>query len=129
MNIHKIRKNKWFFATCLIVVLNSCGLSVYAQSDFGTISTGAPFLLIGTDARAGGIGDSGGASPADANSMHWNSAKYAFCESNAGAAVNYSPWMRSVGVDDVNLVNVSGYWKIDDRNKLLLHLLTFQWVN
>jgi len=42
------------------------------------ISTAVPFLTIGPDGRAGGMGDGGVATSPDINSMYWNSAKYAF---------------------------------------------------
>jgi hypothetical protein len=39
-----------------------------------TITTAVPFLLIGPDSKAGGMGETGVATEADCNSMHWNPA-------------------------------------------------------
>src|ERR1035437_8926931 len=45
-----------------------------------TITTAVPFLMIAPDARAGGMGDAGVATSADANSIHWNASKLAFVD-------------------------------------------------
>ena len=47
-------------------------------NDSRVITTGVPFLLIASDARAAGMGDLGVATSADAYSQHWNPSKYAF---------------------------------------------------
>jgi len=78
-----------------------------------TITTAVPFLLISPDARAGAIGDAGVASSPDANSGHWNAAKFAFIEKKGGVSISYTPWLRTL-VPDINLAYVSGYKKIDD---------------
>ena len=70
-----------------------------------TITTAVPFLLIAPDARAGAMGDAGVATTPDANSMHWNPAKYAFIESKTGFSAAYSPWLRAI-VSDINLAYV-----------------------
>ncbi|WP_243392472.1 type IX secretion system outer membrane channel protein PorV [Solitalea longa] len=83
-----------------------------------SITTAVPFLLIGPDSRSGGMGDAGGATGADVSSMHWNPAKYAFCSDKAGVGIDYSPWLRSLGIQDINLAYLSGYYKIDDRQTI-----------
>ena len=57
--------------------------------ELNTITTSVPFLIIGPDSKSGGMGDVGVASTPDANSMHWNPAKYAFVEDDMGFAINY----------------------------------------
>jgi len=52
------------------------------QQSQNTITTAVPFLMIGPDATSGGMGEVGGATAPDANSMHWNPAKYAFIDSD-----------------------------------------------
>ncbi|MND45597.1 hypothetical protein D3C80_364600 [compost metagenome] len=83
-----------------------------------SITTAVPFLLIGPDSRAGGMGDAGGSTTADVSSMHWNPAKYAFAESKAGIGLDYSPWLRSLGIQDIILAYMSGYYKIDDQQTI-----------
>jgi hypothetical protein len=89
-----------------------------------TITTAVPFLLIAPDARSGAMGDAGVATSPDANSMHWNPAKYAFIESKTGFSASYSPWLRAI-VSDINLAYVAGHYKIDDRQTIAGSLLYF----
>ncbi|MFC1733359.1 type IX secretion system outer membrane channel protein PorV [candidate division KSB1 bacterium] len=89
-----------------------------------TITTAVPFLLIAPDARAGSLGDVGVASTPDANSMHWNPAKYAFIEKEVGFALSYSPWLRAL-VNDINLAYLTGYYKLNDQQAIAASLLYF----
>jgi len=79
------------------------------------ITTAAPFLLITPDARAGGMGDVGVATSADANSQHHNPAKFAFLNSQYVVGVNYTPWMREL-TNDVFLGGFSFANRINDRS-------------
>lgn len=72
--------------------------------------TGVPSLSISPDAVAGGMGDLGVATNSDMNSQYWNSSKYAQHESSAGFAFSYTPWLRSIGVNDINLAYLAGYY-------------------
>lgn len=80
-----------------------------------TITTAVPFLLIAPDSRATGMGDIGVATSADGNSLHWNVSKLATIEDDYGVSFSYSPWLRRLGINDINLVYLSGYKKIDRR--------------
>lgn len=82
-----------------------------------SISTVVPSLTIAPDARAGGMGDVGAATSPDVNSQFWNPAKYVFMESEAGASLSYTPWLRSL-VADIDLAYLSGYYKFSDRQAL-----------
>lgn len=79
--------------------------------DLNTITTAVPFLMISPDSRAGGMGDLGVASSPDANSMHWNPAKYAFIDKDMGFSMSYVPWLRKL-VPDISLSYLTGYKKI-----------------
>ena len=68
---------------------------------------------IAPDARAAGMGDVGAATDPDVNSQFWNPAKYPFCISRAGIALNYTPWLRLL-VNDIDLAYVAGYYRIGD---------------
>ena len=81
---------------------------------FNPLLTGVPSLSIGPDAVAGGMADIGVATTPDVNSQHWNSSKYAQASSNAGFAFSYTPWLRSLGVNDIDLAYLAGYYKISD---------------
>jgi hypothetical protein len=96
----------------------------YSNRDLNTITTAVPFLMIAPDARAGGLGDAGVASTPDANSLHWNPAKYAFIDKNMGVSISYSPWLRAL-VNDINLAYVSGYKKFGKDQAIAGSLLYF----
>ncbi len=92
------------------------------------ITTAVPFLIIGPDARAGGLGEVGVATSPDAYSMHWNAAKYMFTENDMGIGVSYSPWLRNL-VNDINLTNVTFHRKVNDRNGFAIGLRFFSLGN
>lgn len=81
-----------------------------------TITTAVPFLLISPDSRASAMGDLGAATNPDVNSQHWNASKYVFSEDEGGVAFSYSPWLRSLGINDINLVYLAGYKKLDKNS-------------
>ena len=89
------------------------------------ISTAVPILLIAPDARSGGMGDVGVASTPDAYSSHWNSAKYAFIEDDFGMGMSYVPWLRKLGAADMNLLNLTGFKRINDRSAVAASLTYF----
>jgi len=82
-------------------------------ANVNVVTTAVPFLLIGPDARAGGLGDAGAASSPDCNSIHWNPAKLAFIPDSdkMGFSVSYAPWLRQL-VPDINLSYLSFYYKL-----------------
>lgn len=89
---------------CLLL-LSVC---TFAQEQPNPVLTGAPFLRVSPDARAGALGDMGAATSADGFSQYWNPAKYAFSKSYSGIAVSYTPYMSGI-TDDVFLLNASYY--------------------
>ena len=93
-----------------------------------TITTAVPFLLICPDSREGGMGEVGAATPADANSIHWNVAKLAFAEKKSGAAINVTPWLKQL-VPDIYLYYVSGYTKISKTQAIGASLRYFSLGN
>jgi len=70
---------------------------------------------IAPDARAGAMGDIGAATDPDVNSQYWNPAKYPFCISRAGVALNYTPWLRQL-VNDMDLAYLAGYYRIGEHS-------------
>jgi len=133
LNLTKMNKRKFKMNYKILVVIalifamftgHSQQSSDYVGRDLNTITTAVPFLLIAPDARSGALGDAGVSSTPDANSMHWNPAKYAFIEKQMGFSVSYSPWLRAL-VNDINLAYVSGYYRIDDRQVVAGSLLYF----
>ena len=72
---------------------------------------------IAPDARGAGMGDVGVATDPDVNSQYWNPAKYPFCISRAGVALNYTPWLRQL-VNDIDLAYLAGYYRIGDYSAI-----------
>jgi hypothetical protein len=89
--------------------------TVVFPNQSSVITTGVPFLLIASDARAAGQGDIGVATSADANSQQWNQAKYAFSLAKSGIAVNYTPYLSKL-VNDIFLGNVTYFNRLNDKS-------------
>lgn len=86
-------------------------------TDPNPIYTAVPSLTIAPDARAGGMGDVGAATTPDVNSQYWNPSKYVFMDSEVGVSLSYTPWLRAL-VDDIDLINLAGYYKFNQRQAL-----------
>ena len=120
---------KTVFTIIILLALGRVALSQNATvnqltGQVNTITTAVPFLIIAPDARSGALGDAGVASSPDANSMHWNPAKYAFVEKNMGVAISYSPWLRAL-VPDINLAYLSAYKAFGKKQTFAMSLLYF----
>ena len=74
------------------------GMLAYSQV-IQPVLTGAPFLRISPDARAGGMGDQGVATTTDAFSQFWNAAKYPFSKTTSAFGINYTPYMSKLTND------------------------------
>ena len=91
---------------------------------FNPVNYSVTSLAIAPDARAGAMGDLGVATEADANSQYWNPAKYPFNIARAGISASYTPWLRKL-VNDINLANLAGFYRIGDYNALSASLRFF----
>jgi len=103
-------------------LLSASALTAAAQDDdkstmFNPVEHAVISQTIAPDARAAGLGDVGAATDPDVNSQAWNLAKYPFCISRAGVALNYTPWLRQL-VNDIDLAYVAGYYRIGDYSAL-----------
>ncbi len=107
--------------------INNSGSNVIGQ-DENTITTAVPLLMISPDSRASGMGDAGVATTPDANSMHWNPAKYAFIDKEMGVSISYTPWLSKL-VNDINLAYLTWYMKVDDRQVFAASMLYFSLGN
>lgn len=92
--------------------------------DYRVITTAVPFLMITPDARAGGMGDVGGATSADANSVHWNPAKLVFIENDIGFSLSYTPWLGKI-INDMWIGYLSGYYKISQDQAVAVSMRYF----
>ena len=107
--------------TLSTALLSALVLTAAAQDDkttqFNPVEHAVISQTIAPDARAAGMGDVGAATDPDVNSQAWNLAKYPFCISRAGVALNYTPWLRQL-VSDIDLAYVAGYYRIGDYSAL-----------
>ena len=110
--------------TFLMIYFTLGVLSSFAQKSNRVITTGVPFLLITSDARAAGMGDQGVATSADNFSQYWNPAKFVFSSNKKGFGLSYTPYLSKL-VDDIFLGNVSYYSKMDKRSSWATSLRYF----
>ncbi|MBO9200394.1 MULTISPECIES: type IX secretion system outer membrane channel protein PorV [Niastella] len=91
-------------------------ISANAQTTqpINVVTTAVPFLRISPDARAGGMGDLGLATSPDANAPFWNLAKVPFAQKNFSVGLTYTPWLKDLGLNDVYLLALAGYYKLDE---------------
>lgn len=109
----------------LMLAVASAGAFAQDKMDmFNPVNTSVTSQMIAPDARAAGMGDVGVATDPDVNSQYWNPAKYPFCISRAGVALNYTPWLRQL-VSDMDLAYLSGYYRIGDYSAVSASLRYF----
>ncbi|MCR5424179.1 MAG: type IX secretion system outer membrane channel protein PorV [Bacteroidales bacterium] len=112
-------------AALLLLLAHAAFAQSYTGQSKNYISTGMPILLIAPDAVASAMGDAGVASTPDAYSAHWNNAKYAFINNKGGISTTYTPWLRNLGLSDMNLLYLAGYYGINNRSTLAASLTYF----
>ena len=113
--------------TALVMLLGGTITVSYAQTNkINVVTSAVPFLRISPDARSGGMGDVGIATAPDANSAFANIARTPFSTSKAGIAINYTPWLRDLSVNDVFLASLAGYYKISDNQAISASLRYFK---
>ena len=121
-------KKLTFCSASFLILFSLNGYSQIRTSQLNgqmnVISSAVPFLTIGTDSRAGAMGDVGAATSPDINSMHWNPSKYAFVENQAGVSVSYTPWLRNL-VGDIDLATIAGYYRVDRQQVIAASLVYF----
>lgn len=96
----------------------------FSQNSNRVITTGVPFLLITSDARAAGMGELGVATSADIYSQQWNPAKYAFSSNEKALGLSYTPYLSKI-VDDIFLGNFTYFKKVDNRSSWATSLRYF----
>lgn len=122
-------------ASLKLIALAICAgnaISVHAQTSttpINVVTTAVPFLRISPDARSGGMGDLGVATPADANSPFWNQAKIPFALGKSAISASYTPWLKGLGLNDVYLASLSGYHQLDETQAISASLRYFSLGN
>lgn len=104
--------------------------TVQAQtSSVNIVSTAVPFLRISPDARAGGMGDLGIATSADGNAPFWNIAKINSAKKKTTVALNYTPWLKDLGLNDVYLASAAFAHQLDEQSAISSSLRYFSLGN
>ncbi len=104
---------KRYILLCATVLVAATASAQDKRNMFNPVTTSVTSMSIAPDARGGGMGDTGAATEADVNSQYWNPAKYPFNIARAGASISYTPWLRKL-VNDINLANLVGFYRIGD---------------
>ncbi|MBM3440137.1 MAG: type IX secretion system outer membrane channel protein PorV [Bacteroidetes bacterium] len=118
---------KRFYTPCLLASLVAFQTNISAQTtnNINVVTAAVPMLRISPEARAGGMGDLGMATLPDANASFWNQAKIPFATQKSALALNYTPWLRDIGLTDVFIATVAGYHQLDDNQALSASLRYF----
>jgi len=126
-------KRTFAFFSCCLIALPALMAQVSSNTTGGqivnqTITTAVPFLRINPDARAGGMGDIGIATPVDANGIYANPAKMGFIDHDYGFAMSFSPWLKAL-VNDIYLASLNGYYKVKKEQVISFSLRYFSLGN
>jgi len=114
-------------AVCVIFAISSA----FSQSadQINVVTTAVPFLRISSDARAGGMGELSTATSPDANAEFYNLAKYPFASSKSAVGLTYTPWLKDLGLNDVYLASLAGYYKLDELQAISVGMRYFSLGN
>jgi hypothetical protein len=128
-----IKKSQKISSICMLFFITLFSIKASAQTttiitpspdDSRVITTGVPFVLIASDARAAGMGDMGVATSVDTYSQQWNPSKYAFSETKSGVGFSYTPYLSKL-VNDIFLGNITYFNRINERSAFAASLKYF----
>ena len=124
MNTKKIILTLFIFCVLKLNSQTSSTVIIPNQNDSRVITTGVPFLLIASDARAASMGDMGVATSVDTYSQFWNPLKYVFSETKSGFGLSYTPYLSKL-VNDISLGNLTYFNRINERSAFAVSLRYF----
>jgi hypothetical protein len=127
----KVNKHFMWKKAVVFLLVGGCFMSVQssAQNNIKIQSTAVPFMLISPDARSGGMGNLSIAMTPEANDLFGNTAKLPLMKEKSGFLINYTPWLKDLGLNDVYLASMGYYKKIDDRSAINSSLRFFSLGN
>ena len=111
-------------AALFLTKISAQTTTIIPKQDSRVITTGVPFILIASDARAAALGDMGVATSVDTYSQQWNPSKYAFSEAKSGFGISYTPYLSKL-VNDIFLGNVTYFNRLNDRSAFAVSLKYF----
>jgi hypothetical protein len=92
-------------------------------------STAVPFMMISPDARSGGMGNLSLGMTPEANDLFGNTAKLPYLTEPKGFLINYTPWLTSLGLNDVYLASAGFYKTLNDQSAINTSLRFFSLGN
>jgi hypothetical protein len=114
---------------CLFMIFVATQTIAQTANRINVVTTAVPMLRISPDARAGGMGDLGIATSPDANSSFWNQAKIPFAATKSSLGITYTPWLRDIGLTDVSIITLAGYYKFQEDQAISASLRYFNLGN
>jgi hypothetical protein len=124
--------NKKHFCLSALIIFGCRMVSAQTNVDasgkpleYRVITTAVPFLGITPDARSAALGDAGVSLSGDQNAIYWNPGRLARVSKSMGGSVSISPWLRGLGVNDVYLGYLSGYYKLNAQSAMGLGFTYF----
>lgn len=116
-------------AVFLLVILFNICQSIQAQIYNKRINTAVPFMRISPDARSAGMGNLSLAMSPEANDLFGNAAKLPMLTDKSGFLINYTPWLKDLGLSDVYLASMGYYKKLNDYSSFNSSLRFFSLGN
>ncbi len=120
-----ITNYKLFSVIFFLLLSNGIAAQSNPVTEDSPLKMAMPILTVAPDAKASGMGDLGAATDPSINDQAWNCAKYVFNEYPMGISLSYIPWMRNVGTTNINLLYLTGYYRIGDRQALAASIRYF----
>jgi hypothetical protein len=109
----------------LTIVVSAIAQIATAQSKTNPITTAVPFLSVSADARTGSMGDISAATSPDVNSIFYNGSKTVFNEPAYGIGVSYTPWLRELDLNNIYLLSLASFYKLNDKETVSLGVRYF----
>ncbi len=118
----------------LFSIVLCCSLLMFNQAIAQTKpisiqSTAVPFMLISPDARSGGMGNLSLAMSPEANDLFGNNAKLSLLKEKKVFLINYTPWLKDLGLTDVYLASAGFYKRLDENSSINSSLRFFSLGN
>ena len=92
-------------------------------------STAVPFMMISPDARSGGMGNLSLGMTPETNDLFGNTAKLPYLNERQGFLINYTPWLKDLGLNDVYLASAGYYKRLNDQSAINSSLRFFSLGN
>ncbi|MDR0296092.1 MAG: type IX secretion system outer membrane channel protein PorV [Prevotellaceae bacterium] len=108
-----------------LLLINETWAQTNPITDDSPLRTAMPILTVAPDARSSAMGDIGAATAPSINDQAWNCAKYVFNEYDMGVSLSYIPWMRNVGSTNINLLYLTGFYRIDEQQAIAASIRFF----